>query len=196
MGGAVLVSLLLLLALMIGPQDETPLPDEEGSESPGAYVALQPAEPGMAAVAHENLPEPERVAAAEWVDRDSAPASSSSSSAPAAATRQTAPLAGNEVKADAEPQAPEPQAPAADVGPQWGVQVGSFAERGNAVRLSDWCREQGYGVKILLPTQGSGTLYRVRVGPFVTRDRARAAVAQLALQGRNAFVTDWDESAP
>jgi len=34
------------------------------------------------------------------------------------------------------------------------------------------------------------------VGPFATRGEARSAVAQLALRGRNSFVTDWDEGAP
>ena len=92
------------------------------------------------------------------------------------------------------PEAPETSAAAA--GPRWGVQVGSFAERDNAARLSDWCREQGYDVKIVTATQESGTLYRVRVGPFATRDGARSAVAELALRGRNSFVTDWEDRAP
>ena len=84
----------------------------------------------------------------------------------------------------------------AAAGLRWAVQLGSFADRGNAVRLSDWCREQGYGVKIVAGAQESSTLFRVRVGPFASRGDARSAMAQLALQGRNSFVTQWDEQAP
>ncbi len=188
-GGAVLAGLLLLLALAIDPRDRAGLPDVEGSESPVAHVAFQPAEPGIAAVPNPGRAAPGEAAAEGWIDQDSLPAD---------ATRGTAPPAGNELGAEA--QAPGAGAamagPAAPAAPQWGVQVGSFAERGNAAQLSDWCREQGYGVKIVAATQESGALYRVWVGPFATRGEARSAVAQLALRGRNSFVTDWDEGAP
>ena len=78
------------------------------------------------------------------------------------------------------------------------MQLGSFAERGNAERLSAWCREQGLGVKIVATTGEGGTRYRVRVGPYESRESARAAVAELSRQpeGRGAWVTGWNGEAP
>jgi len=87
----------------------------------------------------------------------------------------------------------EPAGPAAG---QWGVQLGSFAKRGNAAALSDWCREQGYNVRIAAATEQGNALYRVRVGPFTNRDDAQSAKAQLALQGRPSFITGWEAPAP
>lgn len=85
-----------------------------------------------------------------------------------------------------------PSAPA----PQWAVQVGSFAGRANAERLSGWCRDQGYGVKVEPLRQGSGTLYRVRVGPYPSRAAAGNAAARLGLRGHSGFVAEWDGSSP
>ncbi|WP_446830747.1 SPOR domain-containing protein [Candidatus Foliamicus sp.] len=79
---------------------------------------------------------------------------------------------------------------------EWGVQVGSFTERGNAERLSEQYREQGFGVKVVTSPGEDGQLYRVRVGPYASRDSARSARAQLALQGRSTFVTDWNSDQP
>ena len=73
----------------------------------------------------------------------------------------------------------------------WAVQVGSFSTRANADRLSDWCREQGFGAQVLAPPEGEQALYRVRVGPYESRDDARSAMAELALLGRPGFVSDW-----
>lgn len=75
----------------------------------------------------------------------------------------------------------------------WAVQVGSFSARANAERLSDWCREQGFGAQVLAPPEGEQALYRVRVGPYASRDDARSAMAELALLGRSGFVSDWPD---
>ena len=75
----------------------------------------------------------------------------------------------------------------------WAVQIGSFSARANADHLSDWCREQGFGVQVLAPPEGEQALYRVRVGPYESRDDARSAMAELALLGRSGFVSDWQE---
>ena len=76
------------------------------------------------------------------------------------------------------------------------MQVGSFSSRANADRLSEWCREQGYGVKVLAGQDGARTLYRVRVGPYASRVDARSAVAELALLGQSGFVSDWENASP
>ena len=184
-GGAVLLGLLLILALVIGPRDRVRMPDERGSSGPVVYVALQPAEPGIAAAPQEGRPQAGSRDSAQWLPPGSVP------HAP-----QPARAAGRS-EGQGTPQSPEAQeTPVAAAGLRWAVQLGSFADRGNAVRLSDWCREQGYGVKIVAGAQESSTLFRVRVGPFASRGDARSAMAQLALQGRNSFVTQWDEQAP
>ena len=160
-GGAVLVALLLLLALLIGPREGTRMPDEGGAEVPSAGDAPQLSE---------------SVATAFPVADDTVPTDAAPS-----------------------PTAPAAQPPAAAAPPpagSWAVQVGSFSSRANADRLSEWCREQGYGVKVLAGQDGARTLYRVRVGPYASRGDARSAVAELALLGRSGFVSDWENASP
>ena len=78
------------------------------------------------------------------------------------------------------------------------MQLGSFAERGNAERLSEWCRERGLGVKIVSTTEGGGARHRVLAGPYESRESARSAAAQLSRQpeGRGAWVTRWNGGQP
>lgn len=170
-GGAVLLGLLVILASVIGPRDSGRMPDEKGSRSPAVQAAPQPARPGIATGPEEGRSQPAPSAA----PRGAPPARSSGASSPSprAAVEAAGPVAA-----------------------RWGVQLGSFAARGNAAALSDWCREQGYGVQVAATTQQGGTLYRVRVGPFATRAGAQSAKAQLALQGRASFITGWEAPPP
>lgn len=197
-GGAVLVALLLLLALAIGPREGVRMPDEEGPESPVAHVAPQPAEPGIVAVPDQSRPEPRPRTVAQWVPPGSVP------HAPQPA-RASVPGGGRDALPPRSPETREPGTPpsgpreAAETpaaGPKWAVQVGSFSSRANAERLSEWCREQGYGVKVLTGQDGGRTLHRVRVGPYGSREDADTAVAELALLGRNGFVSDWENASP
>ena len=179
-GGVVLVGLLVILALVIGPRDGGRMPDEEDFRNPAAPVALQPAQPDIAGGPEEGRHPPGPGAAAQRVP-------------PGSVARAPQPA-----KSSATPP-PSPGAVAEPAGPaaaQWGVQLGSFANRGNAAALSDWCREQGYNVRIAAATKQGGTLYRVRVGPFATRGDAQSAKAQLALQGHPSFITGWEAQAP
>ena len=190
-GGAVLVALLLLLALLIGPREGTRTPDEGGAEVPSAGDAPQLSESVATAFPAE---------AGAGDDTVSSIPSGSSGAVPPSVS--PAPLADNMGRADAAPSpsaavAPSPP-PAAVPAPaaRWAVQVGSFSSRANADRLSQWCREQGYGVMVLAGRDGGRTLYRVRVGPYASRDDARSAVAELALLGRSGFVSDWEDASP
>ena len=79
---------------------------------------------------------------------------------------------------------------------RWAVQIGNFSRRANADGLADWCREQGYGVRVSPHKSGDQTQYRVRVGPYESRADAASARAELALRNRNGFVADWEESSP
>ena len=197
-GGAVLVALLLLLALLIGPRDGTRKPDEGGAEVPSAGDAPQLSESVATAFPAE---------AGAGDDTVSSIPSGSSGAVPPSVS--PAPLADNKARADAAPSptaavappptdAAPPPPPAAVPAPaaSWAVQVGSFSSRANADRLSQWCREQGYGVMVLAGQDGARTLYRVRVGPYASRDDARSAVAELALLGRSGFVSDWENASP
>lgn len=91
-----------------------------------------------------------------------------------------------------EPQ-PKPAAPVQPVKPaevaasskpaaaeSWAVQVGSFSEQGNAGRLRDSLRSKGYPAYVEQVKLASGTSYRVRVGPTLSRTDAEAIQAKLA----------------
>ena len=199
-GGAVLVGLLLLLALAIGPREGVRMPDEEGSERPVAQVAPQPAESATDAVPDESRSEPGPRTVAQWVSPGSVP------HAPQPA-RASVPSGGRDALPPRSPEtsergAPSPsprevaETPAAAAGSRWAVQVGSFSSRANADQLSEWCREQGYGVQVVTGQDGGRTLHRVRVGPYASRDDAGTAVAELALLGRKGFVADWENASP
>ena len=182
-GGVVLVALLLLLALVIGPREGARMPDEGVAEVAGAADTPVLSEGAASAFPADTENGGERGPALEWD--------------------------GARPGSDAELRTPEPSSPAAvepaplppsAVAPatagRWAVQVGSFSSRANADRLSEWCREQGYGVKVLAGQDGARTLYRVRVGPYASRVDARSAVAELALLGQSGFVSDWENASP
>lgn len=191
-GGAVLVALLLLLALLIGPREGTRTPDEGGTEVPSAADAPQLSESSATAFSANAENGGERAPALEWSgvrpDSDAEPRTPAASS-----PVSPAPVANITAQPDA---APPPSAAAPPPAGRWAVQVGSFSSRTNADRLSEWCREQGYGVKVLAGQDGARTLYRVRVGPYASREDARTAVAELALLGQSGFVSDWEDASP
>ena len=189
-GGAVLVALLLLLALAIGPREGVRMPDEEGSQSPVAQVAPQPAEPANDAVPDESRREPGPRTIAQWVPPGSVP------HAPQPARAFVAPPETSERATPSPSPREAAETPAAQAGPQWSVQLGSFSSRANADALSEWCREQGYGVKVVTGQDGGRTLHRVRVGPYASREDADTAIAELALLGRSGFVSDWGNASP
>ena len=212
-GGAVLLGLLLLLALVIGPREGARMPDDEGWDIPAGESAPAPSENGATAFPVDSGANGETVSSPRWGGLSPAPDSEteSAASAPQPAYAgvpaqdsaggpdgSSPPSAGSPQASAASPppSTRSPQASAASPAPTggWAVQLGSFSSRANADQLAEWCREQGYGVRVL-PGQDSGrTLYRVRVGPYASRDEARAAVAELALLGRSGFVSDWGDS--
>ena len=209
-GGAVLLGLLVMLALVIGPRNGPRAPDPDGLERPGAQDAFVPAESGIAAAPEEDREPPAGQAIPQWVPPGSVPHAPQPARAYAAppGARSSRPRGGQDAlppsgteERGAPPVSPgggQDAAPAGSGGGEWAVQLGSFAERGNAERLSDWCRERGLGVKIVSTNGDGGTRYRVRVGPYESRESARAAAAQLSRQpqGRGAFATRWNGGQP
>lgn len=61
----------------------------------------------------------------------------------------------------------------------WVVQVGSFGNRDNAMRLRDQLRSKGYKTFVEQISTAEKTFYRVRVGPVVTRENALALQKEL-----------------
>lgn len=76
-----------------------------------------------------------------------------------------------------------PPSPVKEKSPQasgWVVQVGSFSSSANARALRDKLRKQGHASFVESVKGKSGPVYRVRVGPEVSRDSAERLRQQLA----------------
>jgi DedD protein len=69
----------------------------------------------------------------------------------------------------------------------WAVQLGSFSKADTAEHLAQQVRGKGRNAFVMPVKSGSGTLYRVRVGPFP--DRAAAETLQRQLKGEIAGAT-------
>ena len=88
-------------------------------------------------------------------------------------TKPTPPPVSQETKSDT---ATTPKA--------WVVQVGSFGQRENALRLRDQLRKKGYKTFVEQISTADKTFYRVRVGPVVTRDNAVALQKELQAKAK------------
>jgi DedD protein len=94
------------------------------------------------------------------------------------APETTAPVAATPVASTA--------TPAASPGPasgSWAVQVGSFSKEATATKISQDLRAQGNPAFVMPVKSGTGTLYRVRIGPM--RDRAAAEDLARRLKATN-----------
>jgi DedD protein len=84
---------------------------------------------------------------------------------------------------------PEAQTPQPDIIPAtpvagWMVQLGSFSDAGNARRQAQRVGTYGQSPKIYeFAAAGGRTMFRVRLGPLETRERAQAAASSLAAHG-------------
>ena len=92
----------------------------------------------------------------------------------------------NQVTNETEPEkVPEKTYPVAKAAPEaprktiskpaekaWAVQVGSFSNRDNAIRLRDKLRKKGYPAFVEKITGKNQDVYRVRIGPEVRREKA------------------------
>ena len=84
-----------------------------------------------------------------------------------------------------------PPPPVTPVSPgSWFVQVFAGRDREAAEVVVGGLRAKGWPVKVETQREGSGALYRVRVGGYVTREQADEAVQRLRAEGRTgAWVT-------
>ena len=74
-------------------------------------------------------------------------------------------------------------ASAPSAGTRWFVQVGGFADIRNAHQVQERLKGAGQASIIAPAETERGTLYRVRAGPYASRDAAAAAQTQLAGAG-------------
>ncbi len=65
----------------------------------------------------------------------------------------------------------------------WMVQLGSFSDAGNAGRQADRIKTFGHAPRIFEFSAGGRTMYRVRLGPVPTRERAEATASSLSAHG-------------
>jgi len=70
----------------------------------------------------------------------------------------------------------------------WAVQLGSFSKADSAERLAAQVRSKGHNAFVMPVKSGSGTLYRVRVGPLKDRSAADALQRELKGESPNAAV--------
>ncbi len=73
-------------------------------------------------------------------------------------------------------------------GQSFAVQLGSFANRGNADKLVHQLKAQGFTTYMSAEGSGSAARYRVRVGPLADRDAADRMIAKLKGLGHAATI--------
>ena len=92
-----------------------------------------------------------------------------------------------------EPQAPlVSDEPTPSGGEAWMVQIGSFSEEDNARRLVQRVATFGFNARVSTFNASAGPMYRVRVGPESSRERAVAIASSLSAHGFVAQVVSQD----
>ncbi len=167
------------------PVEQTGSDEDSGDiADPGEAPAIEAAKPAGAPTAK---PAPQPLPSAEL------PSPARAQAPPAAPAQRglklsesitVAPVRPAEAAVPAAP-APAPATPAPTAAGRWYVQVGGFADIRNAHQAQDRVRAAGQASIIAPMESAQGTLYRVRAGPFPSREAALAAQAALAGSGFN-----------
>lgn len=101
------------------------------------------------------------------------------------------------VKAPVKPQTstniakpvPKKTAPAAKTGfERWYVQAGSYAKKENAMTQWEVLRKQGLPVTLETQSTDKGTIYRLRIGPELSKQRAASIKSRLAQQNIKSII--------
>lgn len=79
-------------------------------------------------------------------------------------------------------------APVTDPGAGWVAQVGSFSSEENATRLTAKLKKQGYPAFVMRHGNGTGAMFRVRVGPEPARGSAEKVATRLKRDGHDSKV--------
>jgi len=183
-GAVVLVALAVIFIPMLleGPKHNL-VPDMEPLPIPEDQPLSQPLQQFPDA---EEIPARPEVSVVQPDTPASAAAPATGDGAPAAGT--TAPAA----PPLAEPAPPPAEETAAGAEPgvlgNWVVQVGSFSDEQNALRLRDKLRKAHFATQVERVDLGGKTHFRVRVGPYLERAEAEAEQKKLSeaftLKGR------------
>ncbi len=73
---------------------------------------------------------------------------------------------------------------------RWFIQAGGFSQQQNAEKLRDRLRKQGFSATVKPKQTPKGLLYKVQVGPELSRKRAEQVQARLEkLNQLNSFIT-------
>lgn len=114
------------------------------------------------------------------------PAKKPTPAAPAPVAPAT-PVAKTPAPSTEKPEAPRPASVSSNQ--LWVVQLGSFSDELNAKGLARSVSEAGFKVEIIPLFAKKGTVWRVRVGPYASRDLAVKATTQLREKlGRDGLV--------
>jgi DedD protein len=208
-GACVLVVLVVAVVpeLLSGPKPASPA----GDGPPGGDVRLPAAAPDpvrnvtvdlttakpaldeaapVAAPASQTPPGTDAGAAASGAPAvDDAAASTAAASTAAASTAAASTAgAGTMSTKPAPARAVETAPPFPTSSKSYAVQLGSFANRGNAENLVHQLKAQGFSIYMSAEGSGAATRYRVRVGPLADRDAAGRTVAKLKSLGHAAAV--------
>jgi DedD protein len=187
-GAVILVALIVLLVpeLLSGPgvtAQPTRATDKDGAPMRSYTIDLadngsapRPAESSGAAEL-QPMPAPEDPSESGAADEASESAQVQADASPVASSAP--PDAPTSPPVAAEP----PRSADAPPAPGWMVQVGSFASRDNAERLSRDLKAKGFVASVSESRGGGRNLYRVRVGPEPDRAAAQAVLARLRARG-------------
>jgi DedD protein len=164
-------------AALVPPPDAAPASGKtDGAAAPAKADASKP-EPAKPAVKPEPAkPEPAKAAAKPDEARKSTEAR------PEAAKLADKPADKPAVAAKAGDK-PADKPPASTKGGKFAVQVAAPASEAAARELQDKLKKQGYGVFLEKVDTKEGARWRVRTGPYATREEAEAARARLKAAG-------------
>ena len=167
-------------ALAEPPADEPAAVDYEGQDPAPAVVAAATETPA----AHAHAPMPAEQPAVKPAEPKPA----------APKPTQSKPPEPKPTQAATPPPAPTPARPSSSSAVQsgWLVQLGSFSEEENARRLAQRVAPFGYKAELSNHRASGRTMYRVRVGPLESRERADAAASALSAHGFVAQVVAAD----
>jgi DedD protein len=175
-GASILVVLIVLVVpeLLSGPKPAlTPqpmLPAATASEpNRTVLVDLSTSKPAAAQEPEEPATQPAPAAAV--------PAPQAVSAAPGPAPAP-APAPGPAVES-------QPAPPISSMHGVWSVQLGSFASRANADKLTRQMKASGFAAFVLEGGSGTSVRYRVRVGPLADRVSAERMAAKLKALGHD-----------
>jgi DedD protein len=179
--------------LLSGPKPDTARPDAPmqlprpaGTAEPvrNVTVDLTTSKPPVSSA--QAAPAPPAAPTASVTSAPASPGTPASGPEGPATTAAQAALAASTAPMPAQAPVVESAASPPKSAGAFAVQLGSFANRGNADNLVHQLKAQGYPVYLSNEGAGKAARYRVRVGPLSDRDAAERSIAKLKASGHAA----------